>query len=211
MIINIQHIFIVMTKIKRELNPTLKSGDRIMCLHMDGETSVPMGTTGTVRDVVRDPFEDNGQIINVKWDNDSTLSLVTVTDQWIKEPVDKLQEQNNSYEFFQENPDIFENFDYRFLRNYLYKVREAGSVNMYESTPFLYSGREWIDRYYGENQEDNEAFQEVLEIADEAKNKMIQGTLKYMESKDMNIDLDSVNKIIGRLARKILQFYISFS
>jgi hypothetical protein len=211
MIINIQHIFIVMTKIKRELNPTLKSGDRIMCLHMDGETSVPMGTTGTVRDVVRDPFEDNGQIINVKWDNDSTLSLVTVTDQWIKEPVDKLQEQNNSYEFFQGNPDIFENFDYRFLRNYLYKVREAGSVNMYESTPFLYSGREWIDRYYGENQEDNEAFQEVLEIADEAKNKMIQGTLKYMESKDMNIDLDSVNKIIGRLARKILQFYISFS
>jgi hypothetical protein len=170
-----------------------------------------MGTTGTVRDVVRDPFEDNGQIINVKWDNDSTLSLVTVTDQWIKEPVDKLQEQNNSYEFFQGNPDIFENFDYRFLRNYLYKVREAGSVNMYESTPFLYSGREWIDRYYGENQEDNEAFQEVLEIADEAKNKMIQGTLKYMESKDMNIDLDSVNKIIGRLARKILQFYISFS
>jgi hypothetical protein len=211
MIINIQHIFIVMTKIKRELNPTLKSGDRIMCLHMDGETSVPMGTTGTVRDVVRDPFEDNGQIINVKWDNDSTLSLVTVTDQWIKEPVDKLQEQNNSYEFFQGNPDIFENFDYRFLRNYLYKVREAGSVNMYESTPFLYSGREWIDRYYGENQENNEAFQEVLEIADEAKNKMIQGTLKYMESKDMNIDLDSVNKIIGRLARKILQFYISFS
>jgi len=211
MIINIQHIFIVMTKIKRELNPTLKSGDRIMCLHMDGETSVPMGTTGTVRDVVRDPFEDNGQIINVKWDNDSTLSLVTVTDQWIKEPIDKLQEQNNSYEFFQGNPDIFENFDYRFLRNYLYKVREAGSVNMYESTPFLYSGREWIDRYYGENQEDNEAFQEVLEIADEAKNKMIQGTLKYMESKDMNIDLDSVNKIIGRLARKILQFYISFS
>ncbi len=200
-----------MTKIKRELNPTLKSGDRIMCLHMDGETSVPMGTTGTVRDVVRDPFEDNGQIINVKWDNDSTLSLVTVTDQWIKEPVDKLQEQNNSYEFFQGNPDIFENFDYRFLRNYLYKVREAGSVNMYESTPFLYSGREWIDRYYGENQEDNEAFQEVLEIADEAKNKMIQGTLNYMESKDMNIDLDSVNKIIGRLARKILQFYISFS
>jgi len=211
MIINIQHIFIVMTKIKRELNPTLKSGDRIMCLHMDGETSVPMGTTGTVRDVVRDPFEDNGQIINVKWDNDSALSLVTVTDQWIKEPIDKLQEQNNSYEFFQGNPDIFENFDYRFLRNYLYKVREAGSVNMYESTPFLYSGREWIDRYYGENQEDNEAFQEVLEIADEAKNKMIQGTLKYMESKDMNIDLDSVNKIIGRLARKILQFYISFS
>jgi hypothetical protein len=212
MIINIQHIFIVMTKIKRELNPTLKSGDRIMCLHMDGETSVPMGTTGTVRDVVRDPFEDNGQIINVKWDNDSTLSLVSVTDQWIKEPVDKLQEQLDSgYDFFQKNSEIFDNFDYRFLNIYLKKLRDAGPVNMFESTPFLYSGREWIDRYHGEDQEDNEAFQEVLEMADKAKDKMIQGTLNYMESKNMEIELNSVNKVIKRLAQKILQFYISFS
>ena len=30
--------------------------------------------------------------------------------------------------------------------------------------------------------EDNEDFQEVLEMADEAKDKMIQGVLKYMES-----------------------------
>ena len=212
MIINIQHIFIVMTKIKRELNPTLKSGDRIMCLHMDGETSVPMGTTGTVRDVVRDPFEDNGQIINVKWDNDSTLSLVSVTDQWIKEPVDKLQEQLDSgYDFFQKNSEIFDNFDYRFLNIYWKKLRDAGPVNMFESTPFLYSGREWIDRYHGEDQEDNEAFQEVLEMADKAKDKMIQGTLNYMESKNMEIELNSVNKVIKRLAQKILQFYISFS
>lgn len=212
MIINIQHIFIVMTKIKRELNPTLKSGDRIMCLHMDGETSVPMGTVGTVRDVVRDPFEDNGQIINVKWDNDSTLSLVSVTDQWIKEPVDKLQEQLDSgYDFFQKNSEIFDNFDYRFLNIYLKKLRDAGPVNMFESTPFLYSGREWIDRYHGEDQEDNEAFQEVLEMADKAKDKMIQGTLNYMESKNMEIELNSVNKVIKRLAQKILQFYISFS
>ena len=201
-----------MTKIKRELNPTLKSGDRIMCLHMDGETSVPMGTTGTVRDVVRDPFEDNGQIINVKWDNDSTLSLVSVTDQWIKEPVDKLQEQLDSgYDFFQKNSEIFDNFDYRFLNIYLKKLRDAGPVNMFESTPFLYSGREWIDRYHGEDQEDNEAFQEVLEMADKAKDKMIQGTLNYMESKNMEIELNSVNKVIKRLAQKILQFYISFS
>jgi len=190
MIINIQHIFIVMTKIKRELNPTLKSGDRIMCLHMDGETSVPMGTTGTVRDVVRDPFEDNGQIINVKWDNDSTLSLVSVTDQWIKEPVDKLQEQLDSgYDFFQKNSEIFDNFDYRFLNIYLKKLREAGPVNMFESSPFLYSGREWIDRYHGEDQEENEAFQEVLEMAEESKMKLVQGLMKYMESKKLDMDI----------------------
>ena len=48
-------------------------------------------------------------------------------------------------------------------------------------------------------------------MADKAKDKMIQGTLNYMESKNMEIELNSVNKVIKRLAQKILQFYISFS
>jgi hypothetical protein len=81
---------------------------------------------------------------------------------------------------------------------------------MLQSQPFLYSGREWIDRYYGENREDNEDFQEVLEMADEAKNKMIQGVLKYMESKDIEIELDKVNRLIGQFSSKILNLYISF-
>ena len=51
---------------------------------MSGEGSVPMGTTGIVTRVVRDPFEDGGKIIDVKWDNGSSLSLVSVDDSWIK-------------------------------------------------------------------------------------------------------------------------------
>ena len=81
---------------------------------------------------------------------------------------------------------------------------------MLQSQPFLYSGREWIDRYYGENREDNEDFQEVLEMADEAKNKMIQGVLKYMESNDIEIELDKVNRLISQFSSKILNLYISF-
>ena len=81
---------------------------------------------------------------------------------------------------------------------------------MFQAAPFLYSGKEWIDRYYGEHEEDNEEFQEVLEMADEAKNKMIQGVLKYMESEGIEIDLDKVNRLISKFASKILQLYISF-
>jgi hypothetical protein len=169
-----------MSKQKKELNPKLVKGDRIMCLHMDGETSVPPMTTGTVRGVVRDPFEDNSEIINVNWDNNSTLSLISITDSWVKIAQETLEEQagTSEYDYFNENPEIFENFDWRFLREFLNKLRDASPVNMLQSQPFLYSGREWIDRYYGEDQEDNEDFQEVLEMADEAKNKMIQGCLK---------------------------------
>jgi hypothetical protein len=201
-----------MNKLKKELNPKLVKGDRIMCLHMDGESSVPMGTTGTVRSVVKDPFEDNSEIINVNWDNGSTLALLSVTDSWVKIAQKTIEEQagTSEYEYFINNPEIFDNFDWRFLRKFLNKLRDASPVNMLQSQPFLYSGKEWIDRYYGENQEDNEDFQEVLEMADEAKNKMIQGVLKYMESEGIEIDLDKVNRLISKFASKILNLYISF-
>jgi hypothetical protein len=202
-------------KTKKELNPELITGDRVMCLHMDGESSVPMGTNGTVVRVGRDPFEDDGKLIEVKWDNGSSLALVSVTDSWIKITQENLEEAktttlSSEYNFLNDNPEIFENFDWRFLREFLKKLRDASPVNMLQSQPFLYSGREWINRYYGENQKDNEDFQEVLEMADEAKNKMIQGVLKYMESEGIEIELDKVNGLIRRFASKILNLYISF-
>ena len=201
-----------MSKRKRELNPKVVKGDKIMCLYMDGESSVPMGTNGVVSRVIRDPFEADGEIIEVKWDNGSNLSLISVTDSWVKVDEEQIKESLNEqpHKYFMENPEIFENFDYKFLREFLTKLRKAGPVNMSQSQPFLYSGRKWIDRYYGENQEDNEDFQEVLDMADEAKNKMIQGVLKYMESEGIEIDLDKVNRLMGKFATKILQLYISF-
>jgi len=200
---------------KGQLNPPVEPGDKIICYHMDGETGVPAGTFGIVKRVSRDPFEtdNDGQIIDVNWENGSKLSLLTTTDAW-KKVVEEIQEQTGSpeYDFFSRNPEIFENFDYRFFKKYLLKLRESGVINMFQASPFLYSGREWIDRYHGENQEDNEAFQEVLEMAENAKNKMIQGLLKYMESKNMDVDdMSRVNNLINRFAMKINQFYMTFA
>jgi hypothetical protein len=200
---------------KGQLNPPVKPGDKIVCYHMDGETGVPAGTFGVVKTVSRDPFETetDGQIIGVDWENGSKLSLLTTTDAW-KKVVEEIHEQTGSpeYDFFSKNPEIFENFEYKFFKKYLLKLRESGVINMFQASPFLYSGREWIDRYHGENQEDNEAFQEVLEMAENAKNKMIQGLLKYMESKNMDVDdMSRVNNLINRFAMKINQFYMTFA
>ena len=203
-----------MSKPRRELNPKVTSGDRVMCLHMDGEISIPPMTLGTVRNVVRDPFEDDAEIINVTWDNGSSLSLLSLTDSWVKEPKEQIEEQTGSreYDFFSKNPEIFENFDYKFLVKYLYKLRASGVINMFQSAAFLYSGREWIDRYYGENEEDNESFQELLDMAEECRNKMIQGLMKYMESKNMELDdMSRVNSLLKRLADKIVQLYMAFA
>jgi hypothetical protein len=202
---------------KGELNPTLKEGDRVVCYHMDGETGVPPGTEGTVRRISRDPFEPSGDelIIEVNWDNGSTLALVSMTDAW-KKPKIRVQEANNSgsgtYDFFSQNPEVFENFDWRFFRKFLEKLRESSVVNMFQSRPFLYSGREWIDRYHGENEEDNEAFQEVLEMAEESKNKLIQGLMKYMESKNMDIDdMGYFNRLAEKFAGKIVNLFMTFN
>lgn len=198
---------------KGTLNPELKSGDKIVCYHMEGETGVPPGTAGTVSHVGRDPFEKDGNIISVEWDNGSKLSLISVTDAW-KKVGEKIQEATLSpeYDFFSANPELFEHFDWRFLRNYLFKLRESGVINMFQAPPFLYSGKKWIDRYHGEDQEDNEAFQELLEMADEAKDKMIQGLLKYMESKNMDTsDMTRVNSLVNKLAMKINQLYMTFA
>ena len=117
---------------------------------------------------------------------------------------------SSEYNFFADNPEIFENFDWRFLKEYLKKVQKASPVNMFQAGPFLYSGKKWIDRYHGENREDNEDFQDVLNNAEEAKNKMVHGTIKWMESQGMEIELDTVNRAIGRLATKIVQLYMTF-
>jgi len=199
-----------------ELNPTLKEGDKVVCYHMDGETGVPPGTEGTVRRISRDPFEPNGDelIIEVNWNNGSTLALVSSTDAW-KKPKERVQESSTTgdrhYDYFSKNPEIFENFDWRFFREFLNKLRDSSVVNMFQARPFLYSGREWIDRYHGENEEENEAFQEVLEMAEESKMKLVQGLMKYMESKKLDMDdMSRVNHLAEKFASKIVQLYMTF-
>ena len=200
-----------------ELNPTLKEGDKVVCYHMDGETGVPPGTEGTVRRISRDPFEPNGDelIIEVNWNNGSTLALVSSTDAW-KKPKERVQESSTTgdrhYDYFSKNPEIFENFDWRFFREFLNKLRDSSVVNMFQARPFLYSGREWIDRYHGENEEENEAFQEVLEMAEESKMKLVQGLMKYMESKKLDMDdMSRVNHLAEKFASKIVQLYMTFA
>ena len=196
------------------LNPPLNVGDEIVCFHMEHETTVPPGTKGVVTKVQRDPFEesDDALIISVNWENGSKLSLVSATDAWKKIQIEKIEEQTGSgeYDFYRKNPEIFNNFDWRFFREYLNKVRETGIVNVYTAAPLLYSGREHIDRYYGENPSNPEEFEELLDMADEARDKMVQGVISWMESKGQEIELDKVNRNLTRLAQSILKLWMNF-
>jgi len=197
---------------KGQLNPELKVGDRVMCFHMEGETSVPPGTLGTVTGVTRDPFEsENNRLINVKWDNGSSLALITATDAWKFAPKNDIKEQADAnWQFIIENPDIFEYFDWRWFRQYLETIRKSGIINMFGASPLLFSGKEHIDRYYGEGKEDDENFQEVLDNADESKDKIIQGVVKYMEKNNKPLDnMNLVNRYAANFSQKILSLFMN--
>lgn len=202
---------------EKKLNPPLNVGDVVVCYHMDGETGVAPGTKGKVTRVNRDPFEDDGFIYEMKWDNGSTLSLVSVTDTWkrisISNPISESKKTGSGspeLDYFSQNREIFKMFDWRFIREYLKDVRDSGIVNMYESPPLLYSGPEHIERYYGENPPNQEAFDEVISKAQQAKDVMIQGTIKYIESQGEEVNLDTVNRYIRSFSKKMLGLYIDF-
>jgi hypothetical protein len=198
----------------KDMNLMPKEGDTLMCLHMEGETSVPPGTIGVVKKVVRDPFEDDDFLIEMKWENGSSLSLVTSTDAW-KKVKPKIEEQRNGdpvWNTLIRNEDIYENFDWRWLEKFLYKLRDTGIVNMLGASPLLYAGSEHIDRYYGEGREDDEQFQEFLKEADIAKDKIIQGVVNYMLKHDKDLeDMDLVNNYARKFSKDILTIYIALS
>jgi len=196
------------------MNPEVKEGDRIICYHMEGELGVPPGTKGTVRGVGRDPFElvNDEKIIRVQWDNGSQLSLLTTTDFWKldKERMSEQVREPSEYSAFKRATDIFDNFDWRYLRDFLVAVRDAGPVNMFEAGPFLIGGKEWIDRYYGEGREDDERFQKVLEMADTARDKMIAGTVNYLNKNKEGWELEDAERYLRTFAKKMMSVYIGF-
>lgn len=201
---------------KGPLNPPLNVGDIVVCYHMDGETSVPPGTKGTVRSVVKDPFEPEGELIyNIDWENGSALGLLSSQDAWKKvqeEPKDIQEQKDSGWNYLTQNPDVLEYFDWRWFREYLKTIRDSGIINMFEASPLLYSGKKHIDRYYGEGREDDEKFQKVLDDAEESKNKLIQGVIKYMETNNKDLDdMGLVNRYAKNFSQKLLGLYITMS
>jgi len=196
---------------KRSLNPKLSVGDRIELYHMDGESSMRPGMEGTVTSVERDVFTNvpDSYLVGVKWDNGRSISLCSDVDIW-KLAKKKVNESAEMIKFFKSNEDLFKLFDWKFLREYLVKIQKSGIVNMLGSAPLLYCGSEHIDRYYGENKEDDESFQDVLEMADDAKQKMVQGTMKWLEDNNKEISVESANRYVRKLSEKIIELYVIF-
>ena len=184
------------------LNPELSKGDRVICISMDDEyAAVPTGIPGTVTQV---SVVFGEKQYNVSWDNGSKLALIDGADKWMKEE-DMLNRRRKKTDesvfvttkknflkenFFQQNLDLFRNFNVRLLHQYLKALRESGVTNMLGAAPYLYMGRERIahqHHYEDFDGEREEAFERVLDMADEIKDEMIQGVIKILEKTNQEV------------------------
>ena len=189
------------------INPELKKGDRIILLHMSGESSVPDGTHGTVYSVDK-VFGDIQY--GVEWDNGSKLALLSDTDMWDKEERFKVKKRitEDRDKFIMNNIELFKYFNIKFLKKYLLMVRESSITNMMGASPYLYIGRERIQHEFKYKDIHNEeAFEEVLDHANQAQAEMINGVINYLNDKGIEEDMSSINKYLQRFATKIVQTY----
>jgi hypothetical protein len=188
------------------INPKLKPGERVILLHMNDETSVLPGTWGTVKRAYELFGTDQ---YDVEWDNGSKLSLIGDEDMWDnKERKKKTIKEDDRNKFFMDNIDVFKYFNMKFLKKYLLMIRESSITNMYGAGPYLYMGRERIEHEFKYKDIHNEdAFEEVLDHANQAQAEMINGVINYLEEKGIEGDMSSVNRYLQRFATKIVQTY----
>jgi hypothetical protein len=208
-------------KQESKLNPELRVGDTIRLIHMDDPFSpITVGTIGTVTDKTKDPFTKEGEYMyGIEWENGRTLNLMP-EDSWMI--VDQLSEQVNPTRF-----DSISNLltklsgsDLRKLNQFLLNLRDSGIINMYGATPFVYSGRDWIEKWVkaenfkikGELElpEDNEKLDEVLDQADEMRNIMARGAMNAIRNNEKELDLNNVNDELFKLAKEVVTFYMEY-
>lgn len=185
------------------INPELKIGDRVVMLHMDGEIFTP-GVAGTVTRISN--VFGNTQY-SVKWDNGSQLQILSDVDKWISES--DWEKLNNRVGNITESVDyskyleLLNNYNVGKLFEFLSELRSSGVVNMFQSSPYLWMGKERIahEHHYDDT---NEHFDNVLEMADEVKNIMISGAMKVLNEKDIELSIENIQRQIKKSAQEML-------
>ena len=206
-----------------KLNRELNVGDHIRLVHMDDPFSpVTVGTKGKITNKFSDPFTKKDEYMyEVDWENGRTLNLMP-EDTWIV--IDQISEQ------ISRGPERFETItnlltklsgsDLRKLNKFLLDLRDSGIINMYGATPFVYSGRDWIEKWVksenfknkGELElpEDNEKLDDVLDQADEMRNIMARGAMNAIRNNEKELELNDVNDELFKLAKEVVTFYMEF-
>jgi oligoribonuclease NrnB/cAMP/cGMP phosphodiesterase (DHH superfamily) len=193
------------------MNPELKIGDRVRCLLMkDDELSVPPGTIGIVERISN---FGTAKHYYVKWENGSTLALLSDADLWDKGQPKKNKESNNLLEInmkiISQNEKVWKYFNMKLINNFLELVRRSGIINMFEASHLLFLGKDRIQRKFeDENGGDSEDFEKVLEMANEVQADLIHGVIEILNEEGKEESLENINLYLKKYSDKLLQTFI---
>lgn len=196
---------------KDKINPELKKGDRVSLISMGDESSLSYGDSGKVTSKVG-VFGVTQYGVN--WDKGSTLNLLADEDFWMLEDdfknlLGKKKIKENKHIEALGRSDSFTEFNMKFLYEYMNKLRESSVVNMLQSQPFLYMGSDRMRHEFKYKEVSNEeAFEEVINMSDQAQAEMVQGVMNVLEKEGKEPDLDNINRYLRRFSQDILQNYI---
>ena len=206
-----------------KLNPKLKKDDRIVLVHMDGE-SIGAGIKGKVLGVTNTPnmsSKDLGYQYDVQWFDDegnplSKLSLIPEVDAWIFDKDNYESKSLNEIQFknledlisWGDFLKIFGNKDLNRISEFFELERRSGFFNMAtDGGKFLLSGPDYIESFIklksfenDFNEEDKNIHKLLLSRAQEVRDIFIRGAMKYLEEKDQELEIPNIQKTMQRLA-----------
>ena len=206
-----------------KLNPELKKDDRIVLVHMDGE-SLGAGIKGKVIGIENVPkftSRDIGVQYRVEWYDEnnnifSRLSLIPEEDAWIIDTdydVESLQEINikdvDDLVAWGDFLNTFGKDDLNSICEFFELERRSGFFNMVtEGGRFLLSGRDYIKSFIklksfeiNFDEKDKNTHKLLLSRAQEVRDIFIRGAMKYLEEKDQEPDIPNIQKTMQKLAR----------
>lgn len=83
---------------------------------------------------------------------------------------------------------------------------------MFGARPYLYMGRERIEHeHYYDNIHNEEEYEKVLEMADEVRDEMIRGAMKYLQEKGEEVNLNKVSKAVDEFSKKMVLAYFKMA
>lgn len=206
-----------------KLNPKLKKDDRIVLVHMDGE-SIGAGIKGKVLGVTNTPnmsSKDLGYQYDVQWFDDegnplSKLSLIPEVDAWIFDKDNYESKSLNEIQFknledlisWGDFLKIFGNKDLNRISEFFELERRSGFFNMAtDGGKFLLSGPDYIESFIklksfenNFNEEDENIHKLLLSRSQEVRDIFIRGAMKYLEEKDQELEIPNIQKTMKRLA-----------
>ena len=213
-----------------KINPELKKGDRIILVHMDGET-LGTGIRGEVLGISKTPsfVGKESYQYNVRWFDDegnqfSQLSLLPDADAWIMDP--DFQQKNIQEINFKNLDDliskgdflsVFSKKDLEEVYKFLELERQIGSHNMaLEGGKFLMVGPSYIEdffklqRYNIDYDEDKEILiEKLISRSQNMRDMFIRNAMKYLENQDKELSINNVQRTMIRLAQTAKEFWMN--